>query len=59
LGINFIVDLSADSEEENLSQVSRKFLESPWYVDIIYVLRNLQDPPELSKTKSRFINLKA
>jgi hypothetical protein len=59
LGINFIVDLSADSEEEKVPQVSQKFLDSPWYADIIYVLRNLQAPPELSKTKARFLKLKA
>jgi hypothetical protein len=59
LGINFIVDLSENSEEETIPQVSQKFLESPWYVDIIYVLRNLQAPPELRKTKARFLKLKA
>jgi hypothetical protein len=59
LGINFIADLSENSEEETVPQVSRKFLESPWYADIIYVLRNLQAPPELRKTKARFLKLKA
>jgi hypothetical protein len=60
LGINFIVDLSTDSgEKEEIPQVSKKFLDSPWYVDIIYVLRNLQAPPELSKTKARFLKMKA
>jgi hypothetical protein len=59
LGINFIADLSENSEEETVPQVSQKFLESPWYADIIYVLRNLQAPPELSKTKARFLKLKA
>jgi hypothetical protein len=59
LGINFIVDLSAESEEEKVPQVSQKFLESPWYVDIIYVLRNLQALHKLSKTKARFLRLKA
>jgi hypothetical protein len=41
LGINFIVDFSTDSEEENTPQVYQKILDSPWYDDIIYVLRNL------------------
>jgi hypothetical protein len=59
LGINFNADLSANSEEEKVPQVSQKFLESPWYADIIYVLRNLQAPHELSKTKARFLKLKA
>jgi hypothetical protein len=59
LGINFIADLSSDSEEERAPQISQKFLDSPWYVDIIYVLRNLHALPELSKTKARFLKLKA
>jgi hypothetical protein len=41
LGINFIVDLSTDSREEEVPRVSNEFLDSPWYADIIYVLRNL------------------
>jgi hypothetical protein len=41
LGINFIADLSPDLEEEKACHVSQKFLYSPWYADIIYVLRNL------------------
>ena len=59
LGINFIIDLSTDSEEEKVPQVSQKFLETPWYAKIIYVLKNLQAPPELSKTKAMFLKLKA
>ena len=59
LGINFIVDLSADSEEEKIPQVSKKILDSPWYANIIYVLRNLQAPPELRKTKAIFLKLNA
>ena len=35
------------------------YLASPWYVDIIYVLKNLQAPPELSKSKARFVKLKS
>ena len=59
LGINFIADLLADSKEEKVPQVSPKFLDSPWYADIIYVLRNLQAPPEFSKTKAKFLKLKS
>jgi hypothetical protein len=57
--INFIVDLSENPQEEAILQVSQKFIDSPWYAGIIYVLRNLQDPPGLSKTKARFLKLKA
>jgi hypothetical protein len=45
LGINFIVDLSENPQEETTAQVSQDFVDSPWYTDIIYVLRNLQAPP--------------
>ena len=38
--------------------ISHAFIESPWYADIIYVLKNLQAPPELSRTKSRFLKMK-
>jgi hypothetical protein len=39
VGINFIVDLSESPQEEMTAQVSQKFVDSPWYTDIIYVLR--------------------
>jgi hypothetical protein len=58
LGINFIVDLSENPQEETTMQVSQEFVDSPWYTDIIYVLRNLQSPPGLSKTKARFLKIK-
>ena len=31
---------------------------SPWYVDIVYVLQNLQPPAGLSKTRARSVKLK-
>jgi hypothetical protein len=57
LGVNFIVDLSQGVEEVP-PQVSHKFLDSSWYNDIIFVLQNLQAPPELTKTKARFLKQK-
>jgi hypothetical protein len=59
VGINFIVDLSESPREEKTVQVSQKFVHSSWYVDIIYVLKNIQAPPRVSKTKAKFLNLKA
>jgi hypothetical protein len=56
LGINFIAYFSLDAEPT--PQVSQKFLSSPWYSDIIYILHNLQAPPELSKNKAIFFKLK-
>jgi hypothetical protein len=34
------------------------FLNSPWYADLILILKNLQAPPGLTKTKARFLKLK-
>ena len=39
--------------------VEEKFQSSPWYSDILYVLIHLNAPPKLSKTKAKFIKLKA
>jgi hypothetical protein len=59
VGINFIVDLSESPQEEMTTRVSQDFVDSPCYTNIIYVLRNMQDPMGLSKTKARFLKLKA
>ena len=40
-------------------KVSEAFSDSTWDADIIFVLLNLQAPPELSRTKARFLKLKA
>jgi transposase InsO family protein len=51
--------LSENPQEETTAHVSQKFIDSLWYTNIIYVLRNLQVPPGLTKTKARFLKLKA
>jgi len=57
LDINFIAAI--DNEEDMVTPlINRAFLESPWYADIIYVLLNLQAPPELSRTESTFLKIK-
>ena len=48
-----------DKQEMATPQISLAFLDSPWYADIIYVLQNLQAPPGLSRTKNRFLKMKA
>ena len=49
-----------DNEQEMATpQISQAFLDSPWYADVIYVLLNLHDPPGLSRTKKRFLKMKA
>ena len=35
------------------------FTTSPWYSDIVHVLQSLQAPAGLTKTRARYLNLKA
>eukprot|EP00253_Pinus_taeda_P032149 PITA_32149 len=49
-----------DNEQEMATpQINQTFLQSPWYADISFVLLNLQAPPRLSRTKKRFLKMKA
>eukprot|EP00253_Pinus_taeda_P009966 PITA_09966 len=49
-----------DNEPEMATpQISETFLQSPWYVDICFVLLNLCAPPGLSRTKKRFLRMKS
>jgi hypothetical protein len=57
LDINFLATFD-EQEEQVTPKVKEVFLNSPWYADLIFVLHNLQAPPGLTKTKSRFIKLK-
>ena len=58
LDINFISALD-DQEEMVTPQISEPFTESPWYVDITFVLLNLQAPPGFTRTKARFLKMKS
>ena len=58
LEINFLVAVDEQGEKATPS-VKEEFLNSPWYSDLIFVLHNLQAPPGLTKTKDRFLKLKA
>eukprot|EP00253_Pinus_taeda_P019966 PITA_19966 len=49
-----------DNEQEMATpQINQAFLQSPWYTDICFVLLNLQAPLGLSRTKKRFLKMKA
>ena len=53
-------DTNTDSNIQNDEKdISPDYLASPWYADIIYVLNNLQEPLELSKSKARSVKLKS
>jgi hypothetical protein len=58
LDINFL-DAADEQGEMATPSVREVFLNSPWYADLIFVLQNLQAPPGLTKTKARFLKLKA
>eukprot|EP00253_Pinus_taeda_P031515 PITA_31515 len=49
-----------DNEQEMATpQINQAFLQSTWYADISFVLLNMQAPPGLSRTKKRFLKMKA
>eukprot|EP00253_Pinus_taeda_P027202 PITA_27202 len=59
LDINLIIAMSDENEEGSSIQVSEFFTISPWYSDIIYVLKNLSPPPSMTRNKARTLKLKA
>eukprot|EP00253_Pinus_taeda_P030501 PITA_30501 len=59
LDINLIIVMSDENEEGSSIQVSEMFSLSPWYLDIIYVLKNLSPPPGMTRNKVRTLKLKA
>ena len=58
LDINLIAAMSDENEEISSIQVSEMFALSPWYSDIIYVLKNLSPPPGMTRNKVRTLKLK-
>jgi len=49
-----------DNEQELATpQTNQAFLQSPWYYDICFILLNMCAPPGLSRTKKRFLKMKA
>lgn len=58
LDINFVAALDSQEEQET-PQLDEDFMTSPWYVNLIFVLFNLNAPPILTKTNTRFLKLKA
>ena len=49
-----------ESEPELVTpQINETFLQSPWNADICFILLNLSAPPGLSRTKKRFLKMKA
>ena len=56
-----VVDINElDNEQEMATpQINQAFLQSPWYADICFVLLNLQASLGFSRTKKRFLKMKA
>lgn len=59
LDINLIAAMSDENEEVSSIQVSEMFSLSPWYSDIIHVLKNLSPTPGMTRNKARTLKLKA
>jgi hypothetical protein len=58
LDINFL-DVADEQGEMATPNVREVFLNSPWYADLIFILKNLQAPLGLTKIKAIFLKLKA
>lgn len=56
---NLITAMSDENDEGSSIQVFEMFSLSPWYSDIIYVLKNLSSPPRMPRSKARTLKLKA
>ena len=57
--INFMdVTTTLENDHQEL-EISDDFRASPWYRDVINVLKNWQGPPELTSTKSKSVKLKS
>ena len=59
LEINLLDTSTGPDIQNNENKFYLDYLASPWYADIIYVLKNIQAHPELSKSKARSIKLKS
>ena len=57
--MNFLDVCELTKQVQQGSDISPDFLASPWYRDIVYVIKNLQAPPELTGAKARSIKLKS
>eukprot|EP00253_Pinus_taeda_P026384 PITA_26384 len=58
LDINLITAMSNENEEGSSIQISKMFTLSPWYSDIIHVLKNLSPQPSITRNKTRTLKLK-
>ena len=56
--MNFLDVCELSDQIQQESDISQDFLASPWYRDIVYVIKNLQAPPELTGTKARSVKLR-
>ena len=59
IDINFLDICNVSDQTHQDPDIFEDFLASPWYRDIIYVIKNLQAPPELTGTKARSVKLKS
>ena len=57
LEINLSDTSTGPDIENNEKEICVDYLASPWYANIIYALKNLQAPLELSKSKARSMKL--
>ena len=59
LDINLISAMSEEEDEGLLVPILDIFLQSPWYLDIVYVLQHFSPPPGMYKSNGRSLKLKS
>eukprot|EP00253_Pinus_taeda_P030508 PITA_30508 len=59
LDINLVSTMSDENEKGSSIEASEMFSLSPWYSDIVYVLKNLSPPLGMTRNKARTLKLKA
>lgn len=57
--VNFLEVYELSEQVQQGSDISPDFWASPWYKDIIYVIKNLQAPPELTSAQARSVKLRS
>ena len=59
IDMNFLDVCELSDQIQQEYDISQDFLASPWYRDIVYVIKNLQAPPELTGAKARSVKLRS
>ena len=61
LDLHLVVEQSVhdSSTEHDKGQIYNRYIDSPWYGEIVYFLLHLQSPPDLNKSEYRSLKIKS